>query len=164
MKSAIGQKGYEPSTIMIYVKDRGIVLKESSMAFIHSETNMILAIGNEAEQNMDSVPYPAVAVNPLRRGIIANYTLAAKMFRYYLQNALGNNKSFGKRLLAAFLPRPKVAVCVPEPLTEVEEKAFTDVFYQSGAKKVTITELSFDQAIASLSADYPVIVGIIWNG
>lgn len=98
MKSTISQKGYEPSTIMIYVKDRGIVLKESSMAFINSETNMIMAMGNEAEQNMDTAPPPAVAVNPLRRRIIANYTLAAKMFRFYLQKALGHTDSLWKRL------------------------------------------------------------------
>ena len=121
-------------------------------------------LGNEAEQNMDFVPPPAIAVNPLRRGIIANYTLSAKMFRFYLQKALGNDSGIVKRLLAAFLPRPKIAVCVPEPLTEVEEKAFSDVFYQAGAKEVAITELSFDQAIASMSDSYPVIVGIIWNG
>lgn len=164
MESTTGKKGYEPSTITIYIKNHGIVLKESSMLLIHSETNKIAAIGNEAEEHMLSPIPPAIAVNPLRRGIIASYTSSLCLFRYFLSKARRSAYSPGKRILLSFFSKPKVAVCVPEPLTEVEEKAFTDVFYQAGAKKVTITELSLDQAITALSDDYPFIVGIVWNG
>lgn len=163
VESTNGRKGYEPSVITIYVKNKGIVLKESSMVLINQDTNFIMALGNEAEQAMDTAAPPVVAVNPLRRGIIANYTLAIKIFGYYIRKARYAG-SLWENLKGAILPKPKIVVCVPEPLTEVEEKAFTETFYQSGARQVLMTEMSLEQAIDSFSDRYSVIVGITWSG
>lgn len=164
LESTIGRKGYEPSMITIYVKNKGIVLEESSMLLVNQDSSFIMAMGNEAERAMDTAAPPAIAVNPLRRGIIASYTAAAAMFRCYLRKALGYGDTFSGRLKAAILPKPSVVLCVPEPLTEVEEKAFSDVLYQAGAKKVLITEMSLEQAKENFSDQYPVIAAIRWSG
>lgn len=65
-ESTVGKRGFEPSKITIYVKNRGIVLEESSMALVNRDTGLIMAMGNEAEEAMDAPPTPAVAVNALR--------------------------------------------------------------------------------------------------
>ena len=163
-ESTVGKRGFEPSKIMIYVKNRGIVLEESSMALVNRDTGLIIAMGNEAEEAMEAPPTPAVAVNALRRGIVAYFTLSANMFRYYLHRALGYDHSFVKRLIGITINKPRIAVCVPEELTEVEEKAFSEAFYQAGAKKVYLSGLPLENAVTSLGEQCSVFVGITWSG
>ena len=97
IESTIGKPGYEPARITIYVKDRGIVLEESSMALVNRDTGLIIAMGNAAEEAIDQAVTPVTAVNPLRRGIIASYMLAERMFCSYLRRALGYDRSMVKR-------------------------------------------------------------------
>lgn len=168
LETTIGKAGYEPATITIAVKDRGIVLKESSMLLIHKESTQITAIGNEAEQHMqdtESVSSQVVAINPLRRGIIANYAGSVAMFRHYIKKALECSDTSPKRHLCTRLKKPCIIICIPEPLTEVEQKAFQDCFYQAGAKKVMLTALPLEQVLPILSeipGHYTVIIGITW--
>lgn len=166
IESTKGKPGYEQSRITIYVKGRGVVLEESSMFLVNRDSGKILAIGNEAEEaigkDMD-IP-PVTAVNPLRRGVIASYTMAEKMFNFYLKKALEVDCSIVKRLIGTYVKKPRVVVCVPEEVTEVEEKAFLDAFYQAGAKEVTLTDLPLESAVTCLEKPYSVFVGITWSG
>lgn len=164
IESTIGKPGYEPARITIYVKDRGIVLEESSMALVNRDTGLIIAMGNAAEEAIDQAVTPVTAVNPLRRGIIASYMLAERMFCSYLRRALGYDRSMVKRLTGATVKKPRVAVCVPEELTEVEEKAFMDAFYQAGARDVCLTGQPLEEAVRCLEKPCTVFVGITWNG
>lgn len=162
-----GKKGYEPSTITIAVKDHGIVLKESSMLLVDSQTSKILAIGNEAEQKMQDAEYSGgriIALNPLRRGIIASYSVSVILFRQYIQKALECSTNT-KKLLCTRLRKPRIIVCIPEPLTEVETKAFHDCLYQAGAKEVQLTLRSFEETLTThpdTPIHYNMVIGIKW--
>lgn len=163
------KKGYEPASITIAVKDHGIVLKESSMLLADSQTSKILAIGNEAEQKMQDAEYSEgriIALNPLRRGIIASYSVSVILFRHYIQKALECSTGT-KKLLFAKLRKPRIIICVPEPLTEVETKAFQDCFYQAGAKEVMLTSRTFEEILTTLPeipGHYNMVIGIKWTG
>ena len=146
IESTIGKPGYEPARITIYVKDRGIVLEESSMALVNRDTGLIIAMGNAAEEAIDQAVTPVTAVNPLRRGIIASYMLAERMFCSYLRRALGYDRSMVKRLTGA------------------TEKAFMDAFYQAGARDVCLTGQPLEEAVRCLEKPCTVFVGITWNG
>lgn len=167
IESNIGKRGYGPSAIKIFVKNRGIVLTEASLILVHKETSKVAAIGNEAERAMESAGDQIAAINPLRRGIIADYMAAVVMFRFLLQKALGCTESHFKKMYYSYLRKPWIAVCLPEPadeVTEVEKKAFEDCFYQVGAGAVMLVTAPLEQAAECLSEKYQVVVGIEWSG
>lgn len=166
MEGNIGEKGYEPSTVTIFIRNKGIVLQEISLVLIHKKTNKIMAFGNEAEQAMESVGDDVIAVNPLRRGIIAWYTVSVKMFQFFIQKALGCTDSYVKRTFFTYLRKPRIALCISElePVTEVEAKAFEDCFIQAGAGTIALAQIPFEQVAEHLSERYPLVVGITWSG
>ena len=86
------------------------------------------------------------------------------MFRFYLHRALGYDHSFVKRLIGISIKKPRIAVCVPEELTEVEAKAFSEAFYQAGAKTVYLSSMPLETAVTSLGEQGSVFVGITWSG
>ncbi len=122
-------KNYEPSDIEIYNKDREIVLREKSLVAFSQNDMKIRAIGTDAEtlRNMDDV----LIFSPLRHGMIADYTVAERMFKYWIWKTWGRPKMFS---------RPRIAVLAPEDMTEVERKALEDAMYCAGAKDVFISE------------------------
>ena len=122
---------YEPADIEIYVKNKGLVLKEKSLVAFDPYSKKILGIGDEA-QALAAQDLESVAVqSPLRQGLVADYTMADRMFRHMLQKAYGKKRFF----------KPNIAVGgIPRNITEVEKKAFTDLFYQVGAREVFLAE------------------------
>lgn len=153
MSERMIRKGYEPVTIMIYDRKEDIVIKEPSLLAYDKGSSRILAVGNEAKRMMENSGDTVCVTCPLRYGMIADYNIAQKMFQQLLQRT------------AAFsvLKKPKIALCLPADITEVERKAYLDAFYQSGAKEVVITEESFAHMKQTLPSSYRIIAGIVPN-
>ena len=123
----------------MYVRGRGVVLKEPSVIALDTDTNTIRAIGEEARMMLGRTPGNIVAIRPLRQGVISDYTTTEKMLKYFIQKAVGR-KNFRK---------PRISVCVPSGVTEVEKKAVEDATYQAGARYVEIIEEPIAAAIGA---------------
>ncbi len=121
------------STILFYVKGRGIVVREPSVVAVDKDTNRLLAVGREAQQMLGRTPENIIAVRPLKEGVISDYTVTERMLRYYLQRLT-------RRGFFASLLKPRVVISVPCGITEVEERAVIDAGMQAGARKVHLIE------------------------
>ncbi len=127
------------ASILVYIRGKGVVLKEPSVVAFDRDTNKIKAIGEEARLMLGRTPGNIIAVRPLRQGVISDYTVTEKMLKHFIQKAVGK-KSFRK---------PRIAVCVPSGVTEVEKKAVEDATYQAGAREVAIIEEPIAAAIGA---------------
>ena len=127
------------ASILVYVKGKGVVLKEPSVVAFDRDTNKIKAIGEEARLMIGRTPGNIVAVRPLRQGVISDYTVTEKMLKHFIRKALGK-RTFKK---------PRISVCVPSGVTEVEKKAVEDATYQVGAREVMIIEEPIAAAIGA---------------
>ena len=101
------------ASILVYIKGKGVVLKEPSVVAYDRNTNEIKAIGEEARMMIGRTPGNIVAIRPLKQGVIADYTITEKMIRYFIQKAIGK-RTFRK---------PRICVCVPSQITEVVPRA-----------------------------------------
>ena len=128
------------ASILVYVKGKGVVLKEPSVVAYDRDTEQIMAIGEEARLMLGRTPGTIVAVRPLRQGVISDYKTTEKMLKYFIQKAVG--KSFFGR-------RPRISVCVPSGVTDVEKRAVEDATYQAGARDVYIIEEPVAAAIGA---------------
>ncbi len=127
------------ASILVYVRGKGVVLKEPSVVAFDRDSNKIKAIGEEARLMLGRTPGNIVAVRPLRQGVISDYTVTEKMLKHFIQKAIGK-KTFRK---------PRISVCVPSGVTEVEKKAVEDATYQAGAREVMIIEEPIAAAIGA---------------
>ena len=127
------------ASILVYIKGKGVVLKEPSVVAFDRDTNKIKAIGEEARQMLGRTPGNIVAVRPLRQGVISDYTVTEKMVKYFIHKAMGKKT----------LRKPRVSVCVPSGATEVEIRAVEDATLQAGAREVSIIEEPIAAAIGS---------------
>jgi rod shape-determining protein MreB len=127
------------SSILIYIKGRGVVLKEPSVVAVNRDTNKVLAYGEDARLMLGRTPENISAVRPLRQGVISDYTLTEQMLKYFI------NKAVGKRTLR----KPRISICIPSGATEVEKKAVEDAAYHAGAREVTIIEEPVAAAIGA---------------
>ena len=128
------------ASILVYVKGKGVVLKEPSVVAYDRDTEQIMAIGEEARLMLGRTPGNIVAVRPLRQGVISDYKTTEKMLKYFIQKAVG--KSFFGR-------RPRISVCVPSGVTDVEKRAVEDATYQAGSRHVYIIEEPVAAAIGA---------------
>ena len=127
------------ASILVYAKGKGIVLKEPSVVAYDKDNNKIRAVGEEARQMIGRTPGNIVAVRPLRQGVISDYEVTEKMLKYFI------SKAIGKR---AFL-KPRISICAPSGITEVEKKAVEEATYQAGAREVHIIEEHIAAAIGA---------------
>lgn len=127
------------ASILVYIRGKGVVLKEPSVVAFDRDTNKIKAIGEDARLMLGRTPGNITAVRPLRQGVISDYTVTEKMMKYFIQKALGR-KTFKK---------PRVVVCVPSGVTEVEKKAVEDAAYSAGARDVKLIEEPIAAAIGA---------------
>ena len=127
------------ASILVYVKGKGVVLKEPSVVAFDRDTNKIKAIGEEARLMIGRTPGNIMAVRPLRQGVISDYNVTEKMLKHFIRKALGK-RTFKK---------PRISVCVPSGVTEVEKKAVEDATYQVGAREVSIIEEPIAAAIGA---------------
>lgn len=145
------KKVYDPATILIYDRKRDVTLKEISFIAFNKESHKITATGNEALPFLNHADNTILVLSPLKHGMIADYTLAQAMFKDMLKKA-----SVLKHML-----KPRIAICIPSDSTEVDRKAFQDVFYQSGAREVLLSEESIEEMKQSLPTSYHVLIEIV---
>ena len=129
---------------LVYVKGRGVVLREPSVVAIQKDTGQILAVGEEAKQMIGRTPGNIVAVRPLKDGVIADFDTTQVMIRYFINKALK-----GRR----FFLRPRVVIGVPSGVTTVEERAVQEAALQAGAREVYLIE---EPLAAAIGAGLPV--------
>ena len=127
------------ASVLVYIKGKGVVLKEPSVVAFDRDTNKIKAIGEEARLMLGRTPGNIVAVRPLRQGVISDYTVTEKMLKYFIQKAVGKQR----------FRKPRISVCVPSGVTEVEKKAVEDATYKAGAREVAIIEEPIAAAIGA---------------
>ncbi|MBE7034764.1 MAG: MreB/Mrl family cell shape determining protein [Ruminococcaceae bacterium] len=126
------------ATILVYIKNKGVVLKEPSVVAIDTNTGKVLKVGKEAQNMIGRTPGNIVAIRPLRDGVISDYDTTEKMIRYFLRKVC-KNRFF----------KPRVMICIPSQATEVEERAVTDAALQAGAGKTYIIEEPLAAAIGA---------------
>ena len=145
------------ASILVYIKGRGVVLREPSVIAVDRDNGSIVAYGEDARLMLGRTPGNLKAVRPLRQGVISDYTLTEKMLKHFIDKAVG----------VRTLRKPRVAVCIPSGATEVEKKAVEDATYQAGAREVTIIEEPVAAAIGAgidISKPYGNIVVDIGGG
>lgn len=126
------------ATILVYVKGKGIVLREPSVVAIDKSTGEVLAVGQEARKMLGRTPGNIVAIRPLKDGVISDYTVTEKMLKYFINKVCGR-----------FVFSPRIMVCVPSRVTEVERKAVIDAATHAGARKVYLIEEPIAAAIGA---------------
>lgn len=118
------------ANVLIYVRGKGIVLDEPSVVAIDSNTNRVLAVGEEARRMLGRTPGNIVAIRPLRDGVIADFEVTEAMLKYFLQ----------KIGVKGFLFRPRILICAPTNITSVEQKAIKEAAERCGARQVYLEE------------------------
>lgn len=127
------------ASVLVYIKGKGVVLKEPSVVAIDRDTDKIKAVGEEARLMIGRTPGNIVAVRPLKQGVISDYSVTEQMIRYFIQKAVGK-RSYKK---------PRICVCIPSGATEVETKAVQDAAFQAGAREVFVVEEPLAAAIGA---------------
>ena len=127
------------ATVLVYVKGKGIVLKEPSVVAINTSNGKVLAVGEEARKMIGRTPGNIIAVRPLKDGVISDYDMTEKMIKAVINKACGTKK----------IVAPKVMICVPSEASEVEKRAVMDAARNSGAKVVHLIEEPLAAAIGA---------------
>lgn len=126
------------ATVLVYIKGKGVILKEPSVVAIDKTNDKVLAVGEEARQMIGRTPGNIVAIRPLKDGVISDYDMTEKMLKHFIRKACGRKKS-----------TPRVVICVPCEATEVERRAVLDAARMAGAKMVELIEEPVAAAIGA---------------
>lgn len=127
------------ASVLVYVKGKGVVLKEPSVVAFDRDSNVVKAIGEEARLMIGRTPGNIVAVRPLRQGVISDYTVTEQMIKYFVQKAMGKRT----------LKKPRISICVPSGVTEVEKNAVEQATFAAGAREVHLIEEPVAAAIGA---------------
>ena len=130
---------------LVSVRDRGIVLIEPSVVAVEKDTKRVLAVGTEAKRMLGRTPGSIVAIRPLKDGVIADFEVTEAMLRYFVK------KTRTKRF--PWQPKPRVVVCVPSGVTEVEKRAVFEATMQAGARQAYLIE---EPMAAAIGAGLPI--------
>ena len=122
---------------LVYVRDRGIVLREPSVVAIKAGSKRVLAVGDEAKRMLGRTPGDIIAVRPLKDGVIADFEITEAMLKAFI-NKVSNNRRFR---------RPRIVIAVPTGITEVEKRAVKDSAINAGARDVYLMEEPMAAAI-----------------
>ena len=118
------------ANVLIYIKGKGVVLREPSVVAIDRDTNNILAVGEEARQMIGRTPGNIVAIRPMRDGVIADFDITESMLRHFIEKVTGHS----------FMIRPRIMVCIPSCITMVEQRAIQEAAEQAGARSTYLIE------------------------
>jgi len=127
------------ASVLVYVKGRGIVLREPSVVAVDIKSGRMLAIGEEARKMLGRTPGTIEAIRPLRDGVISDYHVTETMLRYFLDKVVGKK----------FFFKPRVVVCVPSGVTEVEKRSVIEATEDAGAREVDLIEEPIAAAIGA---------------
>ncbi|NMB96866.1 MAG: rod shape-determining protein [Clostridiaceae bacterium] len=128
---------------LVHMKGKGIVIREPSVVAISKKSNAIIAVGDAAKEMIGRTPGDIVAIRPMRDGVIADYDVTLSMLKYFIKKATSSG----------FISKPRVIICVPSGVTEVEKRAVEDATYHAGARDVGLIE---EPMAAAIGADLPV--------
>ena len=128
------------ANVCIYMRDKGIVINQPAVVAYQPKEKKILAVGSKAKRMMGKTPEGIEVEYPLSGGVISNYTLAERMIKAFVKNALKKRKIWG---------RPNICVCTPAGITEVERRAVEDAVVRTGARQVFVLESSIAAAIGT---------------
>ena len=126
------------ASVLIYVKDKGIVLNEPSVVAIDKDTGKLLKVGADAQAMLGRTPGNIVAIRPLREGVISDYEVTERMLKEFIHKVMGFQ-----------FFKPRIIICVPSGITEVEERAVVDAGIQAGARRVYLIEEPVAAAIGA---------------
>ncbi|MDR1101355.1 MAG: rod shape-determining protein [Clostridiales bacterium] len=128
---------------LVHVKGRGIVVREPSVVAINKNTKQVLAVGNEAKNMIGRTPGYIVATRPLKDGVIADFDVTQNMLKYFIKKAMPNRGFF----------KPRVVVCIPSGVTQVEKRAVEEAVMQAGAREAYLIE---EPVAAAIGAGLPI--------
>ncbi len=128
---------------LVHVKGRGIVVREPSVVAINKTTKTILAVGDDAKNMIGRTPGDIVAIRPMKDGVIADFDITQSMLKYFIKRAMGSG----------FVSKPRVVICVPSGVTEVEKRAVEEATLAAGAKEAYLIE---EPMAAAIGANLPV--------
>ena len=128
---------------VVFIKGRGIILREPSVVAINRNNKQVLAVGEEAKKMIGRTPGNIVAIRPLKDGVIADFDITQEMLKYFIRKATQKKSIF----------QPRVVVCVPSGVTEVEKRAVEEATIQAGAKDAFLIE---EPMAAAIGAGLPV--------
>jgi rod shape-determining protein MreB len=126
------------ATVLVYIKGKGIVLREPSVVALDKDSGRLLKVGTDAQKMLGRTPGNIVAIRPLREGVISDYDMTERMIKEFL-----------KKIVGFRLSKPRVVICVPSGITEVEERAVIDAGKQAGARRVYLIEEPVAAAIGA---------------
>ncbi|MBQ7060769.1 MAG: rod shape-determining protein MreB [Clostridia bacterium] len=127
------------SSVLVYVKNKGIVLREPSVVAVEKITGRIYAVGEEARRMLGRTPGKILAIRPLRDGVISNFDITERLLRHFLKKVVGNRLFF----------KPRVVVCVPSGVTEVEKRSVIEATEEAGARHTYLIEEPIAAAIGA---------------
>ena len=122
------------ATVMMYIKGRGIVLREPAMVAVDRNTRNILAVGDDAKRMQGRTPSHVTTIRPLKDGSIADFDITERMLRYFIHKVIGRRMLF----------RPRAVVCVPSAVTDVEKRSVIEAMLDAGARRTQL----MDSAVA----------------
>ncbi|MFW6007356.1 MAG: rod shape-determining protein [Halanaerobiales bacterium] len=128
---------------LVYVKGKGILIREPSVVALRENNHEVLAVGNEAKNMIGRTPGNIIAVRPMKDGVIADFDVTERMLRYFIRKAHKRTR----------LVRPRIIVCVPSGVTEVEKRAVIDAAQEAGAREAYLIE---EPMAAAIGAGLPV--------
>lgn len=126
------------ATILVYIKDKGVVLREPSVVAVDKNNGKLLKVGADAQAMLGRTPGNIIAIRPLREGVISDYDMTERMLREFI-----------RKVMSVRLFKPRVVICVPSGITEVEERAVIDAGIQAGARRVYLIEEPLAAAIGA---------------
>jgi rod shape-determining protein MreB len=129
------------ASVLVYIRGKGIVLREPSVVAIERDTDRMLAVGEEARKMLGRTPGNIVAIRPLKDGVISDYQITERMLKYFINKV---TKGHFSRVF-----KPRMVVCVPSGVTEVEKRAVKDAADQAGAGKTYLIEEPIAAAIGA---------------
>src|SRR4029077_1198486 len=124
---------------LVYSKGRGIVVSEPSIVAVNQKTGRVEAVGKEAKEMLGRTPGSIIAIRPMKDGVIADFEHTEKMLDYFIKKA--HNRSLGVR--------PRIVICVPSDITQVEKRAVKDSAYRAKASEVYLVEEAMAAAIGA---------------
>ncbi len=128
---------------LVHVRGKGIVVREPSVVAINRNTGVILAVGDDAKSMIGRTPGDIIAIRPMKDGVIADYDITQSMLRHFIKRAMSSR----------FISKPRVVICVPSGVTEVEKRAVEEATLQAGAKEAYLIE---EPMAAAIGANLPV--------
>ena len=147
LKSILGHFSHDmgidlgTANTLVYVKDKGIVINESSVVAVNTRNDQILAVGDDAKKMIGRTPPHIVATRPLADGVVSDFEVTEKMLKHFIEKV--HRESF------FVLPRPRVVICIPLGVTEVERKAVEDAVLNAGARQAFLIEEPMAAAIGA---------------